>query len=305
MQLSIHELLKFKYFPTGESFFSGGGGLDYGVSLAGIKIQRSYEIDPTCVSTLRKNFSHEIVETDIRNLTVTDRARVDIMFGTFPCQKYSNAADIHATRTGDDLFLHYFRQVALGQPEAYVVENVPGMRKFQVVMEALTKLPNYYVRVECPVDVSSWLPQKRPRLVIIGTKKPFYNIESPPGYCRMKLKDLLEKDPDIKIPNYVYNRLLGIGNYRDKPIITDPEIDDMSPMMLAHYSKDRSTRLIKDKNFLHGVRPYTVKEAARLQGFPDSFKFSGSESQQFTQIGNAVGVPVGEYIGRQLLRYFN
>jgi DNA (cytosine-5)-methyltransferase 1 len=53
-------------------------------------------------------------------------------------------------RTGDDLFLHFFRHVAIRRPELYVVENVPGMRKFPVVMEAMTKLPRL-LRTRCQV----------------------------------------------------------------------------------------------------------------------------------------------------------
>jgi DNA (cytosine-5)-methyltransferase 1 len=60
------------------------------------------------------------------------------MVATYPCTKYSPIADIHGVRTGDDLFLHFFRHVAIRRPELYVVENVPGMKKFPIVMEAVT-----------------------------------------------------------------------------------------------------------------------------------------------------------------------
>ena len=92
-----------------------------------------------------------------------------------------------------------------------------------------------------------------------------------------------EDDSEVNIPQYVLNRING--NYRDKPIVSDPECDDLAPTCVAHYSKDRGTRLIKDGN---RIRPYTVREYARLQGFPDWFEFYGNEESQFTQIGNAV-----------------
>ena len=75
-------------------------------------------------------------------------------------------------------FLHFFRHIAIEKPEMYIVENVPGMKKFKVVMEAMTKLPDYYVNVFCPVDASNWLPQKRKRLILIGTRKAF-SISAP------------------------------------------------------------------------------------------------------------------------------
>lgn len=138
---------------TAKSYFSGAGGMDLGLTEAGINITHSYEIDSTCCETLRNNFSHEVHQEDISSITVLDQEQADILVGTFPCTKYSPIADIHGTRTGDDLFLHYFRHVALAKPEMYIVENVPGMKKFQVVMEALTKLPDYYVRVGAKVRI--------------------------------------------------------------------------------------------------------------------------------------------------------
>jgi len=284
---------------TAKSYFSGAGGMDLGLIEAGIDIIQSYEIDNTCCETLKNNFDHEILQKDITKITVLNQPEADIYVGTFPCTRYSVAADIRGTRTGDDLFLHFFRHIALAKPEMYIVENVPGMKKFRVVMEALTRLPDYYVRVECPVNSDMWLPQKRERLILIGTKRPFDNLDYPEERP-LRLKDILEKDPDINIPNYVYKRLKGA--YRDKPIISDPNTDDLAPCCVAHYSKDVSTRLVKDGNRL---RPYTPKEYARLQGFPDSFKFSGSNSAIYKQVGNAVPVPMARWIGEQVKKYFN
>ncbi|NFM32486.1 DNA (cytosine-5-)-methyltransferase [Clostridium botulinum] len=282
---------------TAKSYFSGAGGMDLGLVKAGINITHSYEIDFTCCNTLRNNFTHEIHQEDISKITVLDQQDADIYVGTFPCTRYSTIADIHGTRTGDDLFLHFFRHIALARPEMYIVENVPGMKKFRVVMEALTRLPDYYVRIECPINANMWLPQKRKRLILIGTKRPFDNLKYPESNP-ISLKDLLEDDPEIDIPNYVYKRLNGA--YRDKPIISTPE--GVAPTCVAHYSKDLSTRLINDGK---RVRPYTPKEYARLQGFPDSFKFAGSNRDIYKQVGNAVAVPMGKWVGEQVIRYFN
>ena len=101
----------------------------------------------------------------------------------------------------------------------YIVENVPGMKKFKVVMEAMTKLPNYYVNVFCPVDAANWLPQRRKRLILIGTRKPF-SISSPKSVIsKPRLKEIIEKNPEVEIPEYVISRING--KYRDKPIIVD------------------------------------------------------------------------------------
>lgn len=283
---------------TAKSYFSGAGGMDLGIKEAGINILESFEIDKKCCDTLRKNFNHKVNECDIAKITVLDQQDADVYIGTFPCTKYSTAADINGTRTGDDLFLHFFRHIVLAKPEMYVVENVPGMLKFRVVMEALTKLPDYYVRIECPVNANMWLPQERKRLILIGSKKPFSRFEYPERKP-LGLKDILEKDSEVDIPQYVLNRING--KYRDNPIVSDPENDDLAPTCVAHYAKDKGTRLIKDGK---RIRPYTVREYARLQGFPDWFQFCGTDNDAYRQIGNAVAVPMGRWIGEQIVRYF-
>lgn len=283
------------------SYFSGAGLMDLGLLRGGLALQQSFEIDPVCCSTLRRNFTHEVAQIDITRKTVAADKRCNVMVATYPCTKYSAIADIHGTRTGDDLFLHFFRHVAISRPDAYVVENVPGMRKFPVVMEAMTKLPEYYVRVVCPVKSEAWLPQRRNRLIIIGSRKQF-TWREPAPMVRCKLSDIIEEDPNPEIPDYVAKRMRG--GYRDKPIISDPAKNDIAPTCVAHYAKDVSTRLVADSRFPGGARPYTVREYARLQGVPDSFEFSGSNRDAYRQIGNGVSVPVGEWIGRELNRYF-
>lgn len=283
---------------TAKSYFSGAGGMDLGLSLAGIELIESYEIDSKCCNTLRRNFKHAIKEVDITKIKVLDQPEADVLIGTYPCTKYSQIADISGTRTGDELFLHFFRHVALAQPEMYVVENVPGMKKFQVVMECLTKLPNYYVRVECPVNANMWLPQERKRLIVIGSKRPFDNLSYPENKKRVSLKDVIDVGIEVYTPGYVEKRLEG--HYRDKPIITT--IDGIAPTCVAHYAKDRSTRLINDGK---QIRPYSVREWARLQGFPDWFVFEGSDNDAYRQIGNAVPVNMGEWLGRNIVKYFS
>lgn len=284
---------------TAKSYFSGAGGMDLGLVESGIDILESYEIEPKACSTLSSNFSHHINQSDVTKLTVLDQPEADVFVGTFPCTKYSTAADISGTRTGDDLFLHFFRHCALSRPEMYVVENVPGMMMFRTVMEALTRLPDYYVRVECPVNANLWLPQNRKRLILIASKKPFPFLRYPDNKNRVHLRDIVEHGVDVEVPAYVKSRLNG--KYRDKPIISDPMNDDVAPTCIAHYAKDVGTRLVMDNGV---VRPYTVREYARLQGFPDWFKFSGTDRDAYRQIGNAVAVPMARWVGEQIQLYF-
>jgi DNA (cytosine-5)-methyltransferase 1 len=283
------------------SFFSGAGLMDLGLQRGGCKIQHSFEVDAKCVATLRANFKHEVNACDVTKKLVADESDADAAFATFPCTRYSTAADIGGTRTGDDLFLHYFRHMAIKRYEVYGAENVPGMMKFPVVMEALTKLPGYYVTVFCPVESQLWLPQTRNRLIILASRRRFA-WRPPTVRRRVTLAEVIEKNPRVEIPDYVSRRLKGA--YRDLPIISDPSRGDTAPTCVAHYAKDVSTRLVADRRFPGGARPYSVREYARLQGVPDSFTFAGSDRDAYRQIGNGVSVPVGEWLGKELVRYF-
>lgn len=294
------------YRPKAKGYFSGCGGMELGMLQAGVDVIQSLDIDPDSIDCMKNNpqyFNHTLLKQSISDMLVLDQPSSDIQIFTWPCTKYSAIADIHGARTGDHLFLHGFRHIAIEKPEMYVIENVPGMKKFKVVMEAITKLPDYYVNVFCPVDANNWLPQNRKRLIVIGTLKPF-NI-SAPKVCtsKIRLKDIIESDPEINIPDYVLHRING--RYRDKPIIVDPELPGaVAPTCVAHYSKDLGTRLVKDRKSKYGVRPFTVREYARLQGFPDDFHFEDKMSS-YRLIGNAVAVHMGKWCGEQALKYFN
>ncbi len=292
--------------PTAKGYFSGCGGMEIGIMQAGINVIQSLDLDPEATACMKMNnhyFSHSVLTVDIKDKTVLEQPKSDIIVGTYPCTKYSPIADIHGTRTGDDLFLHFFRHIAIEQPEMYIVENVPGMKKFKVVMEAMTKLPNYYINIFCPIDASNWLPQRRKRLILIGTKNPF--SVNPPRQIknRLRIKDILEKNPNVEMPDYVLSRLAG--KYRDMPIIVDPEIPSaIAPTCVAHYAKDLGTRLVKDANAEHGLRPFSIREYARLQGFPDDFHFEEKRSS-YRLIGNAVPIQMARWVGTEALKYFN
>lgn len=286
--------------PVINSYFSGGGLLDIGLIEAGIEIGKSYEIDPTCCRVQGENLGAHVSQADIAEKLV-EGDTCDGMVFTYPCTKYSAIADIHGTRTGDELFLHSLRHLAIARPEVYAVENVPGMRAFPVVMEAMTRMPDYFVQVFCPIESSTWLPQRRDRLIIIGSRRRF-NWRPPELGRQIRLADILEKDPRITLPKAIAERMNG--KYRDKPIISDPERGDIAPTCVAHYAKDKSTRLVADKRFPLGVRPYSVREYARLQGVPDWYEFNCSDTDAYRMIGNGVSVPVGEWLGREFKRYF-
>lgn len=292
--------------PTAKSYFSGGGLMDLGLMRAGIKLIQSLDLDKRAIDCMRNNskyFSHSIVHADMRDVLVKEQPRSNIMVFTWPCKKYSTIADIHGTRTGEELYLHGLRHIVIEEPDMYILENVPGMKKFKVVMEALTQLPGYYINVFCPVDAANWLPQRRERLIIFGTKKPF-NISAPRKAKRIPtIKDILEKNATVHVNESVIARIKG--QYRDLPIIVDPSNPTaLAPTCVAHYSKDMGTRLVKDKNYKYGVRPFTIREYARLQGVPDDYILPDMNFS-YEIIGNGVAEPKAHWAGKQAMKYFN
>lgn len=292
--------------PTAKSYFSGAGLMDIGLMQAGVNIIQSLDLDTNAVKAMRQNpqyFSHTVLKADIKDLLVKKQPKSDIMVFTWPCKKYSTIADLHGARTGDELFLHAFRHVALELPEMFIVENVPGMKKFEIVMEAFTQIPNYCVNVVCPVDALNWLPQKRERLILIATKKPFSVSQPKPAVKIPSIKDILEPDAQVHVNDTVIARIKG--KYRDLPIVVDPDVTGAyAPTCVAHYAKDMGTRLVKDKNYKYGLRPFTVREYARLQGVPDDYQFAPNNFS-YTLIGNGVAVPKARWIGEQAIKYFN
>lgn len=285
-----------------KSYFCGAGLMDVGLIQAGVNIKQSFEIDKNAVKTYKANIGDHVQHCDISQELVLSQDGCDVMVFTYPCTKYSSIADIHKTRTGDELFLHALRHVAIERPEMYTVENVPGMKAFPIVMEAMTKMPDYYVQVFCPIQSELWLPQRRNRLIIVGSKKRFA-MRPPENTRAISLAEILEKEPNVTLPKAIAARMGG--KYRDLPIISDPAKGDIAPTCVAHYAKDKSTRLVVDKRFPLGVRPYSVREFARLQGLPDSFVFPVSDSSAYKQIGNGVSVQVGKWLGHEIQRYFH
>ena len=88
------------------TYFSGAGLMDIGLQAGGLTLQQSFEIEALCCDTLRRNFSHEVVQCDITKKLVSSEKECHVMVATYPCTKYSPIADIHGVRRGDDLFLH-------------------------------------------------------------------------------------------------------------------------------------------------------------------------------------------------------
>ncbi|MFW5438894.1 DNA cytosine methyltransferase [Paenibacillus apiarius] len=307
--------------PIGSLFSGAIDGMALGLQRASrqFQVRISNEIDPQAIKTARANHNHEIIEDDIRNISFEKylEFRDGIICGTFPCQEYSIASHIHkAGRDSNwkqayhyasirDLFLHFFRFIALVQPEVYMWENSPEVRNYPIVMESFRKLPPYHY-YEYVLDTKDFgLPQRRKRLFVIGFKRSF-TPKTPdfnPFGRQLTIKDIREENPFITIPDYVKKRI--DGGYRDLPSVKRD--DDISNTCVAHYARDRGTTMIYarpgEENY-KGLRPFTNREYARLMGISDDFIFPNAVTTNFKHIGNSVSPVVVEALGRIIEPYF-
>lgn len=84
--------------------------------LGGVNVIQSLDLDSDALQCMANNphyFSHNVICSDIKDITVLEQPVSDIIVGTYHCTRYSAIADIHGMRTGDDLFLHFFRHIAI------------------------------------------------------------------------------------------------------------------------------------------------------------------------------------------------
>lgn len=233
-------------------------------------------------------------------------------------------------RLGGDLFLHFARMIGGYQPKFFVFENVPSVEQAKIALETFTNMPcndrgnslGYYYKIVGDVfDARMFgLPQSRPRFFFVGCRWDLsLEMRPPAARRRLVVGDILEKDPELPypvetvtlpwsgervkicMPEYAKNRLLGL-TCRDRPIITTAGPDAVAPTVVAHYARDRGTRLVRIGDL---IRCYTPVEMARLQGIPQDYALEGSDSAQYVQAGNAVALPVAYSLARGIKEMLN
>lgn len=307
------------------NIFSGPGGAEY-VRLAGWRSTDFVEYDKYACQTLRKNFPDgKVHECDIRTLMVRAYTRTyyPVHLYTYPCDHYSDYANVWGVQTGDDLYLHCLRNNILLWPEVLIVENVLGMRKFPVVMELWRNLPHYHT-TELIVWGEDFTLMRKARVFLILHRQAFqfpsldhfpqhHHIPLPAVLTRpgRKLGDYLD-DPSVPGPEmfpYIEKRLKGYHpslsekEYRDRPKLYHP--DQTEPIALpTNYKRDRGVALVADERYTCGYRPFSVRELARLHGFPDTHVFCGSMVSQYQQVLDSVMPPVAYALGVLLNQYF-
>ena len=323
------------------SLFSGAGGLDLGFYRAGFQVVMANEYDKTIWATYERNHSTPLIKGDIRNIKETDFPdNIDGIIGGPPCQSWSEAGTLRGI--DDDrgkLFYEYIRILKNKQPKFFLAENVSGMlanRHSSAVKNILNDFE------ECGYDVSIDLvnasdygvPQDRKRVFYIGFRKDlnvkfkFPNPTTPTPESKKTLYDAIWDLKDNAIPALPKNKAnknLTVQSHEyftgaystifmsrnrvrawDKPGFTvqasgrQCQLHPQAPEMLLI---DKNKRIfVPGKEELY--RRLTVRECARLQGFPDDFEFIYSDLDVgYKMIGNAVPVELSYIIAKQIIEF--
>ena len=307
--------------------FAGAGGAALGLEMAGFEHKMLVEVDKDCVATLRENRNRwNIVHDDIRDVDFGG-IEADLVTGGFPCQPFSHAGhklglnDVRGT-----LFYEFVRAVQEVRPKIFMAENVEaivrndGGRTIRVIMDLLTSL-GYDVRYRILNALNYGVPQKRKRVIFVGVSKGTTFAFPEPSTKIVTLGEALRDVPDSDGASYSDTRrsILELvppgGSWVNLPVPLQKKYLGRSfysgggrrgmarrlsweePCLTLTCSPSQK---MTDRIHPEETRPFTVREYARIQAFPDSWKFKGSVHSQYRQIGNAVPVKLAHSLGMAL-----
>lgn len=324
--------------------FAGAGGLAIGFEKAGLKCVALNEIDKWACETLRKNKPHwNVLEGDIANFSFKEYAgKVDVVTGGFPCQAFSYAGKKLGLKDArGTLFYEFARVIQEVKPVLCVGENVRGLQShdkgktLKGMIEILDEIGYNVVPVQVLKAIHYRVPQKRERIILVGVRKDVnikFNYPKPHNKI-YNLVDALKKgelfDTDVpvsdgaKYPEYkkkVLDLVPPKGYWRDLPLDIQKEYmagsfflgggktgmarrigwDEPSLTLTCSPAQKQTERCHPDE-----TRPFTVREYARIQTFPDDWEFAGSIAQKYKQIGNAVPVNLGQELGYAVIAFMN
>lgn len=295
--------------------FAGIGGMRLAFEAQGGQCVFSCEWDKYCQKTYFDNFG-VMPRGDIRQIYEKDVPNHDILVAGFPCQPFSIAgvskknslgrATGFLDKTQGTLFFDVVRILNEKRPRAFLLENVKNLkshdhgRTWKIIMESLDELD--YAVFPQVLDGQAFVPQHRERVFIVGFDKKRYgddisfdfNLKAPTE--KPRLGTILEQDVDQRytLSPHLWQYLQDYaakhhakGNGFGYGLISP---DGISRTLSARYYKDGSEILIPQEG--ECPRRLTPRECARLQGYPDTFRITVSDTQAYKQFGNSVVVPL-------------
>ncbi|MCK9639016.1 MAG: DNA (cytosine-5-)-methyltransferase [Prolixibacteraceae bacterium] len=325
--------------------FAGAGGLAIGLEQAGVNCLALNEVDHFACETLRINRPEwNVIEDDVKNVSFSNyKGIVDIVTGGFPCQAFSYAGKkLGLNDARGTLFYEFARVVNETKPAICIGENVRGLlnhedgRTIEGMVSILDEIGYNVITPRIFKTIFYKVPQKRERLLIVGIRKDLdVNLfEFPKPYKRIyTLTDALKKgelfpvdvpvSPGSKYPKNkkeVLDLVPEGGYWRDLPLSLQKEYmggsfflgggktgmarrmswSEPSLTLTCSPAQKQTERCHPDE-----TRPFTVREYARIQTFPDDWAFAGSISRQYKQIGNAVPVNFAKEVGFAIVNFLN
>lgn len=295
---------------------AGAGGQALGLEQAGFEHASLVELETAACQTLRFNRPDwHVTEGDLRHYSAEKWKGIELLAGGVPCQPFSKAGQQLGHEDERDLFPEAIRLVSECKPQAVMLENVRGLLgavfddyRAQIIRD-LQKLG--YIAEWRLLNASDFgVPQLRPRVVFVAMKKstaeyfkwPSAHVEPPPTVGEA-LFDLMESKgwPGAKLWRDracdIAPTLVGgskrhggpdLGPTRAKKAWASLGVDGMG------IAND-----VPGSDFV-GIPRLTVRMAARIQGFPDHWQFSGKKTAAYRQIGNAFPPPVACAVGTQI-----
>lgn len=325
---------------TSIELFAGAGGLALGVEKAGFNTLGLIEFDKDAADTLKKNRPNwNVINDDIANISCLDlekyfsikKGELDLLSGGAPCQAFSYAGKrLGLEDARGTLFYHYALFLEKLQPKMFLFENVRGLLTHDHGKTYATML-DIFTRAGYTIDkqvLNAWnydVPQKRERLITIGIRndlagKTEYRFPKAHSY-KPVLRDVLLDCPDGPGVPYgekkrkIFELVPAGGYWRDiDPAIAKEYMKSCWDMeggrtgILRRMSLDEPSLTVltspsqKQTERCHPLeaRPFTVRENARCQTFPDDWEFCGNVSAQYKQVGNAVPVNLAYDIAKEI-----
>lgn len=296
--------------------FAGIGGIRLGFESIGGECVFTSEWDTPAQKTYQTNFG-EVPYGDITKISPEEIPAFDMLLAGFPCQPFSQAGLKKGFEdTRGTLFFDVARIVEYHKPKVVFLENVRNLathdkgNTLRVIIETLNKL-GYKVTYKILNAKNFGVPQNRARIYIIAFKDSTVDFVFPEDLnIKTRLGDILEKNVD---PKYTISDKLWAGHQRRKKEHKEKgngfgyslfnADSEYTSTISARYYKDGSEILIEQKG--KNPRKLTPREAARLQGFPDSYIIPVSDNQAYKQFGNSVAVPVIKTLAKKIFQSIN
>lgn len=320
--------------------FSGVGGLSLGFEQEGFELLFANDNDYWASETFKINHPNtEFYYGDVKNLTARDikkrikNKHVNILVAGIPCQSFSMAG--YRIRKGVDnlndprhfLFKKFIEIASELKPDVVLIENVKGIlssHEGSIKKEIIDELEKIGYSVECRVlnAADYGVPQTRERVIFLGNKLKTENIY-PVKSHENNYEPVSKYLKNIVKLNHDPRPLLGATLERVKLIKPGQNWTSL-PKRLQTQSKhsgaygridpNKPSRTLTTRFDTPSVgyvthpsenRTLTVREGARIQGFPDDFVFLGPKLSQYKQVGNAVPVGLSRAIAKGVAKMLN